>query len=160
MAKGGVCMFKRNNTGIWAAVIVIALAGFIIAGNMTGEQEAKTSDSEITRVLQRVEALEQEVEALSAVVTELALASQAEVTEESTEAEATETAAPANRYATVMADYLNVRSAPSEEASRIGVLKQNAEVQVLATEGEWAKVNFKDILVGWVSMEFLKQQGE
>lgn len=153
-------MFKRNNTGIWAAVIVIALAGFIIAGNMTGEQEAKTSDSEITRVLQRVEALEQEVEALSAVVTELALASQAEVTEESTEAEATETAAPANRYATVMADYLNVRSAPSEEASRIGVLKQNAEVQVLATEGEWAKVNFKDILVGWVSMEFLKQQGE
>lgn len=153
-------MFKRNNTGIWAAVIVIALAGFIIAGNMTGEPEAKTSNSEITRVLQRVEALEQEVEALSAVVTELALASQAEVTEEPTEAEATETAAPANRYATVMADYLNVRSAPSEEASRIGVLKQNAEVQVLATEGEWAKVNFKDILVGWVSMEFLKQQGE
>lgn len=56
---------------------------------------------------------------------------------------------------------LNVRAQPDPKAEKIGALAEGAIVQVVAVEGDWAKVKFtfKDRLIqGWVANQFLDQQ--
>lgn len=63
--------------------------------------------------------------------------------------------------AVVRAGILNVRAQPSTQAQQVGQLAQGAIVQVLAVEGDWAKVKVTDknrTVTGWVANQFLEQQ--
>ena len=51
---------------------------------------------------------------------------------------------------------INVRSAASTEAERLGVLAGGESLQLLAVEGEWCKVNYNG-KVGYVKSEFVTQ---
>lgn len=50
---------------------------------------------------------------------------------------------------------LNVREAPTNGAI-VGSLEDNSEVQILERKGDWAKVQFED-LIGWSSMNYIDE---
>ena len=55
------------------------------------------------------------------------------------------------KTAVVTANQLNVRSAPSTTAEKIGTLQMNQSVEVLETSGEWIRTNY-----GWINKNFVK----
>lgn len=59
------------------------------------------------------------------------------------------------RYATVLADRLNVRSHPDIESSRVGYINNGERVQVLEDQGEWLKVQYTESITGFVSAEYV-----
>lgn len=59
------------------------------------------------------------------------------------------------RYATVIADRLNVRSQPSLEASRVGYIVNGERVRILENQGEWMKVQYTESITGFVSAEYV-----
>ena len=59
------------------------------------------------------------------------------------------------RYATVIADRLNVRSQPSLEASRVGYIVNGERVRILENQGEWLKVQYTESVTGFVSAEYV-----
>ncbi|WP_042352339.1 SH3 domain-containing protein [Bacillus massiliigorillae] len=59
------------------------------------------------------------------------------------------------QFANVSADTLRVRSTPSTNASIVGVLQQNQQVQILGTQNGWSKIEFGST-IGWVSSEYLR----
>lgn len=61
------------------------------------------------------------------------------------------------QFANVNADTLRVRSNPSTNASVVGVLQQNQQVQILETQNGWSKINFNST-TGWVASEYLKSK--
>ncbi|QSS98851.1 N-acetylmuramoyl-L-alanine amidase [Pontibacillus sp. ALD_SL1] len=50
---------------------------------------------------------------------------------------------------------LNVRETPTD-GTIIGSLKDNSEVQILEIKGDWAKIQFED-LIGWSSMNYIDE---
>lgn len=58
------------------------------------------------------------------------------------------------RYAQVQASRLNVREAPSIDASRIGYLDNGEKVKILETGEEWLKVQYTDTTVGYIAAEY------
>lgn len=59
--------------------------------------------------------------------------------------------APKKNIKTVTASALNIRSKPTTDASIVGKLANGAKVEVLSTEGSWAKIK-----EGYVSSQYLK----
>lgn len=55
------------------------------------------------------------------------------------------------KTAVVTANQLNIRSAPSTTAEKIGTLQMNQSVEVLETSGEWIRTNY-----GWINKNFVK----
>jgi uncharacterized protein YgiM (DUF1202 family) len=51
---------------------------------------------------------------------------------------------------------LNVRSRPSSEGNIVGVLEENARVEVLEQKGVWWKIKYENI-EGYVVAEYLRQ---
>ena len=80
-------------------------------------------------------------------------------------AETTTTAAPSDAnfsesYAgtySVTASSLNIRSAPSTSASKVGSIPNGAKVTVTAADGKWAAVSHNGVS-GYCSMDYLKQE--
>ena len=80
-------------------------------------------------------------------------------------AETTTTAAPSDvnfseSYAgtySVTASSLNIRSAPSTSASKVGSIPNGAKVTVTAADGKWAAVSYNGVS-GYCSMDYLKQE--
>lgn len=60
--------------------------------------------------------------------------------------------------AVVTAKFLNVRQDPRTDALRVGVLKNDAVVQILDVQGDWARIATAsgEKVSGWVAHEFLK----
>lgn len=59
------------------------------------------------------------------------------------------------RYATVLADRLNVRSRPDIESSRVGYIDNGERVQILEDLGEWLEVQYTESVTGFVSAEYV-----
>lgn len=59
------------------------------------------------------------------------------------------------RYATVLADRLNVRSQPDIEASRVGYINHGERVLLLENQGEWLKVQYAGNDTGFVAAEYV-----
>ena len=59
------------------------------------------------------------------------------------------------RYATVIANRLNVRQEPDIEASRVGYLDNGERVKILENLGEWLKVQYTEETTGYVSAEYV-----
>lgn len=59
------------------------------------------------------------------------------------------------RYATVLADRLNVRSQPDIESSRVGYITNGERVRVLEDQGEWLKVQYTESVMGFVYAEYV-----
>lgn len=59
------------------------------------------------------------------------------------------------RYATVLADRLNVRNEPDVESKRIGSLDKGEKVKILENLGEWLKVQYTDNSTGYVAAEYV-----
>ena len=59
------------------------------------------------------------------------------------------------RYATVLADRLNVRKEPDIESSRIGYIDKGEKVKILENLGEWLKVQYTDKSTGYVSAQYV-----
>lgn len=59
------------------------------------------------------------------------------------------------RYATVLADRLNVREEPDIEASRVGYIDNGEKVKLLENFGDWLKVQYTDRSIGYVSAEYV-----
>lgn len=63
--------------------------------------------------------------------------------------------------AMVTANILNVRESARAESTKVGALKKGTMVNVIAVEGDWAKITFNDPrtpVSGWVKAEFLQQE--
>ena len=58
------------------------------------------------------------------------------------------------RYASVLADRLNVREEPSTDSKRIGYLNQGEKAKMIADEGEWIKIVYGDEKEGYVAKEY------
>ena len=59
------------------------------------------------------------------------------------------------RYATVLADRLNVREEPDVESKRIGSVDKGKKVKILESLGEWLKVQYTDRSTGYVAAEYV-----
>ena len=59
------------------------------------------------------------------------------------------------RYATVIADRLNVRQEQSTESKRIGYIDRGEKVKVLEMLGDWLLVQYTDDRTGYVAAEFV-----
>ena len=59
------------------------------------------------------------------------------------------------RYATVLADRLNVRKEPDIESARIGYLDKGENVKMLENLGEWLKVQYTDNNTGYVAAQYV-----
>ena len=59
------------------------------------------------------------------------------------------------RYATVLADRLNVRKEPDIESSRIGYIDKGEKVKMLENLGEWLKVQYTDKSTGYVAAQYV-----
>lgn len=59
------------------------------------------------------------------------------------------------RYATVLANRLNVRKEPDIESSRIGYIDKGEKVKMLENLGEWLKVQYTDKSTGYVAAEYV-----
>ena len=59
------------------------------------------------------------------------------------------------RYATVIADRLNVRQEQSTESKRIGYIDRGEKVKVLELLGDWLLVQYTDDRTGYVAAEFV-----
>lgn len=51
--------------------------------------------------------------------------------------------------------YLSLRNAPDPEQSAVDLLPSDTKVDVLETQGKWARVNLEDGRTGWVMKRFL-----
>jgi uncharacterized protein YgiM (DUF1202 family) len=56
--------------------------------------------------------------------------------------------------AMVTASYLNVRQSPDANSMRVGVLKQDTVVSVLAQSGNWSQIHYGPV-TGWVESQWL-----
>lgn len=59
------------------------------------------------------------------------------------------------RYATVLADRLNVREDPDIESSRVGYIDNGEKVKLLENLGDWMKVQYTDRSTGYVSADYV-----
>lgn len=59
------------------------------------------------------------------------------------------------RYATVLADRLNVRKEPDIESARIGYIDKGERVKILENLGEWMKVQYTDKSTGYVAAQYV-----
>lgn len=59
------------------------------------------------------------------------------------------------RYATVLADRLNVRKQPDIESSRIGYIDKGEKVKILENLGDWLKVQYTDKSTGYVASQYV-----
>lgn len=153
---------RSNTTWIAAAIVLIALVAFVLSGRIVNEGTETVSGEPgavtLEGVAKQVQFLEDRVSQLETALDGQA-ASPAEAVQGSEAAQAQE----GPSLAVVTADFLNVRKSPEPTALKIGALKKNAEVEVLAVEGEWAQIKFESPqhrLAGWVSTKFIRTQGE
>lgn len=58
-------------------------------------------------------------------------------------------------YALVNADYLNVRSEPTTESKRVGVITQNEKVKLLEDIGDWVQIQYSQEEKGFVSSAYV-----
>jgi len=147
----------RKRTLVWIAVVVLLGYAFF---NFYSENTAQQTTAELSLVeqlAQRISTLETQVAQLEAAVAAVEEQVRAVTAESST----TQPALPTTAVVTVQ--YLNVRAEPSTEALRVGVLTKNAEVTVLAQEGEWSKIHFEKgttKLTGWVASRYIAIKDE
>lgn len=59
------------------------------------------------------------------------------------------------RYATVLADRLNVRENPDLSAARLGYINKDEKIKALENQGDWIKVQYTDAKIGYVAAEYV-----
>ncbi|MGN1032345.1 MAG: SH3 domain-containing protein, partial [Intestinibacter sp.] len=64
----------------------------------------------------------------------------------------------ADSSAIVGVSALNVRSGPSLNYSKIGVVYRGAYLNIIETQGEWSHVKLSDGSKGWVYSSYIKKQ--
>ncbi len=64
------------------------------------------------------------------------------------------------RYATVIADRLNVRSEPDLASGRIGYIDNGERVKLLEDQGDWLKVQYTDTQTGYVAAPYVTLEEE
>lgn len=147
---------KRNTTWIAAAIVLVALVAFVVSGRGVKDTSQTTSGDLFPITL---EGLAQQVQFLEDRVGQLEL-SLVNINADQVAADSLDGASAQPSIAVVTVPYLNVRKSPDVNSLRVGVLTQDARVEVLSIQGEWANINFKDKVTGWVSTQFLRTEGE
>lgn len=164
MSKGG-----RSRR---AAAALLAVGALLVVGGCSRLQASLDKQDTVTLgdLAARMSALEQQVQDLQAgMIQEIdgqVAGDPTEVGQEASREATSPQRIEANKpnkdmRALVTASFLNVRAQPDTKATKVGALAEGAVVQVLAVEGDWAKVRytFKDQAVtGWVSSQFLEPQ--
>lgn len=146
----------RKKTLVWVAVVV--LLGYAFFNFYTDNTREATTDETtiIEQLAGRVSALEEQVAALDATVS--VMEEQGETKAEEAEPTAEQAGKQQATKAAVAVQYLNVRTEPSEQALRIGVLTKDTEVEVLEKQGDWSKIHWQNKtneLTGWVASRFI-----
>lgn len=59
------------------------------------------------------------------------------------------------KYATVIADRLNVRETPDLDGRRIGYIDEGEQVKILEEDGDWLKVAYTDSKEGYIAAEYV-----
>lgn len=59
------------------------------------------------------------------------------------------------KYATVIADRLNVRETPDLDGKRIGYIDEGEQVKILEEDGDWLKVAYTDSKEGYIAAEYV-----
>lgn len=145
-------MARRKVAAVLVGLATVAAAGCSKLQASLDKQETVT----LGDVAARVAALEQRVADLEA-----GGMARTEAGGESQQAAAPAQQLAAGDRAVVTTSVLNVRQEPDIQATRVGQLKEGAVVQVLAVQGDWAKVRFGregNALTGWVARQFIERQ--
>jgi uncharacterized protein YgiM (DUF1202 family) len=141
---------SRWGTAVLAVCLMAAAAGcgqlFSVAGSSSG-----TSSTDQQSLAQRVTQLEATVSELQAAVAGLSGGQGSSVA-------ATSSGASGGAQAMVTASYLNVRQSPDTTSMRVGVLKQDTVVSVLAQSGNWSQIKYGPV-TGWVDSQWLTTPG-
>lgn len=152
---------RKDGWQLWRVLAVTALAGSLVA--VSGCSKLKTSlDKRDTVSLADLQAkvanLEQQVADLQ---TSMAQLTEAQPDTRATQGASQGGAVAQGTRAVVTASYLNVRSEPNSSAEKVAVLKEGSVVQVMAEEGNWAKVTLQangQKINGWVSKDFIRKE--
>jgi outer membrane murein-binding lipoprotein Lpp len=133
----------------WAAVCIAAGMALAVTGcGQLFQQTGATSQPTLAELAQRVDQLEAQVSELNAAVAGMGQGGRA----------ATSSAAAGSAQAVVTASYLNVHPQPDVNSPRVGVLRHDTQVSVLATQGSWTKIGYQS-LQGWVESQWLAKPG-
>ncbi len=138
-----------------AAGMTLAVAG---CGQLFQVKDGSTQPT-MQELTQRVDQLEAQVSELNAAVAGVGQGGGQAAT--SSGGEAATKATPSGQSASsskavVSADFLNVHPQPDTSSPRLGVVKLDTAVSVLASQGEWTKIQFAN-LQGWVESRYLKK---
>ncbi|MDI3316113.1 MAG: SH3 domain-containing protein [Bacillota bacterium] len=145
-----------------APVAVLAGLALLLAG-CGGGGSASNQQATVDQLAQRVTHLEQQVADLEAAVVASAPAPGSD-TSGTGGSQATGSQSSSGRSAameaTVTTDYLNVRSDPDENATRVGQLRKGTVVEVLGQKNGWSHVVLQQgstvVVDGWVTSEYLE----
>ncbi len=165
-------MRKGGRSVLW--VVAALAAGALAVGGCSKLQTSLDKKDTVTLgdLAARVAALEQQVADLQAASGGQTARDQVEASSDgSLSLDATgetQGAVPANqklakgaRAVVTAGGFLNVRQEPSRTAEKVATLREGATVQVIALEGDWAKVRFNDhgrTIQGWVFSQYLERQ--
>lgn len=146
-----------------AAVCIAAGMALAVAGcGQLFQVKGSTSQPTLEELTQRVDQLEAQVSELNAAVAGMGQgrgqAATSSAASGSGAAGSAGIAANGAAKAIVTASYLNVHPQPDVTTPRVGVLKRDTVVSVLATEGNWTEVGFRT-LKGWVESQWLEKPG-
>jgi hypothetical protein len=141
---------SRWGTAVLAVCLMAAAAGcgqlFSVSGSGSGSQSTDQQS-----LAQRVTQLEATVSELQAAVAGLSGGQGSSVA-------ATSSGGGGGAQAMVTASYLNVRQSPDANSMRVGVLKQDTVVSVLAQSGDWSQIHYGPV-TGWVESQWLTAPG-
>lgn len=149
---------------VWRVLAVAAVTGSLVVAS--GCSKLKTSlekqDTVTVADLQaKVQTLEQQVADLHTSMAQLTEAQPVDSGAAGTGLSAGTNPGFQAARAVVTASYLNVRNEPNAESQKVAVLREGSVVQVMAEEGNWAKVSVThegNKIKGWVSKEFIRKQ--
>jgi pilus assembly protein FimV len=145
-----------------AAVCIAAGTTLALAGCGQLFQVRSASQPSLAELTQRVDQLEAQVSELNAAVAGMGQGRGQAATSSAAAGQAGGApgeAAGAAAQAIVTASYLNVHPQPDVSTPRVGVLKHDTIVSVLASQGSWTKIGFHS-LQGWVESQWLRKPGQ
>lgn len=139
------------------AVCIAAGMALAVAGcGQLFQVKGSTSQPTLEELTQRVDQLEAQVSELNAAVAGMGQGRGQAATSSAASVGGEGQVASGAPQAIVAASYLNVHPQPDISTPRVGVLKHDTVVSVLASQGSWTEIGFKS-LRGWVESQWLSK---
>lgn len=133
----------NNQIGNWIEITIENKNGWILKNAIEINRKESQEEKEEIKQEENEEIRQEEIEKEPQVENELVEALEDKAKEEQAE-NVTQQKAPSISKGYINAETVNVRTGPSTDSKRLGFLDLNDEVEVVAEEGDWYKINTKE----------------